>query len=65
MYWGSAWTFYRIKICKCTKIKISNTFASERGSSYSNKTMPNHIDYLAEAFLILKLIDTILRTGNM
>lgn len=34
--------------------KISNTFASERGSSYSNKTISNHIDYLAEAFLISK-----------
>lgn len=34
--------------------KISNTFTSERGSSYSNKTISNHIDYLAEAFLISK-----------
>ncbi|MCR5704767.1 MAG: ATP-binding protein [Eubacterium sp.] len=34
--------------------KISNIFASERGSSYSNKTISNHIDYLAEAFLISK-----------
>lgn len=34
--------------------KIANTFASERGSSYSNKTISNHIDYLAEAFLISK-----------
>ena len=34
--------------------KISNTFASERGSSYSNKTISIHIDYLAEAFLISK-----------
>ena len=32
--------------------KISNTFKSERGISYSNKTIFNHIDYLAEAFLI-------------
>ena len=34
--------------------KIATTFASERGSSYSNKTISNHIDYLAEAFLISK-----------
>lgn len=34
--------------------KISNTFRSERGSNYSNKTISNHIDYLAEAFLISK-----------
>ncbi len=34
--------------------KISNTFASERGSRYSNKTISRHIDYLAEAFLISK-----------
>ncbi len=34
--------------------KISNTFTSERGRSYSNKTISNHIDYLAEAFLISK-----------
>lgn len=34
--------------------KISNTFTSEQGSSYSNKTISNHIDYLAEAFLISK-----------
>lgn len=34
--------------------KISNTFASERGSNYSNKTISNHIDYLTEAFLISK-----------
>ena len=34
--------------------KISNTFISERGISYSNKTIANHIDYLAEAFLISK-----------
>lgn len=34
--------------------KISNTFSSERGSSYSNKTVPNHIEYLVEAFLISK-----------
>lgn len=34
--------------------KISNTFTSERGSGYSNKTISKHIDYLAEAFLISK-----------
>ncbi len=34
--------------------KISNTFASERQSGYSNKTISKHIDYLAEAFLISK-----------
>ena len=34
--------------------KISNTFVSERGNNYSNKTISNHIDYLAEAFLISK-----------
>ena len=34
--------------------KISNTFTSKQGSSYSNKTISNHIDYLAEAFLISK-----------
>ncbi|MBR1390327.1 MAG: ATP-binding protein [Lachnospiraceae bacterium] len=34
--------------------KISHTFASERGDSYSNKTISNHIDFLAEAFLISK-----------
>ena len=34
--------------------KISNTFISERGTGYSNKTISNHIDYLAEAFLISK-----------
>lgn len=34
--------------------KISNTFTSERGSSYNNKTISNHIDYLSEAFLISK-----------
>ena len=34
--------------------KISNTFASGQGSSYSNKTISNHIDYLTEAFLISK-----------
>lgn len=34
--------------------KISNTFKSERGINYSNKTISNHIDYLVEAFLISK-----------
>lgn len=34
--------------------KIANTFTSERGSSYSNKTISNHIDYLTQAFLISK-----------
>lgn len=34
--------------------RISRTFASERGNSYSNKTISNHIDYLTEAFLISK-----------
>ena len=34
--------------------KISNTFKSERGINYSNKTISNHIEYLAEAFLISK-----------
>ena len=34
--------------------KISNTFKSERGINYNNKTISNHIDYLAEAFLISK-----------
>ena len=34
--------------------KISNTFKSERGINYSNKTISNHIHYLAEAFLISK-----------
>lgn len=34
--------------------EIANTFATERGSTYTNKTISNHIDYLAEAFLISK-----------
>ncbi|MCB6628392.1 ATP-binding protein [Coprococcus eutactus] len=34
--------------------KISNTFKSEWGINYSNKTISNHIDYLTEAFLISK-----------
>ncbi len=32
--------------------RISNTFASERQTSYTNKTISRHIDYLEEAFLI-------------
>lgn len=34
--------------------KISNTFKSERGITYSNKTISNHIDYLEQSFLISK-----------
>jgi len=34
--------------------KISNTFASERQMTYNNRTVSNHIDLLAEAFLISK-----------
>ena len=34
--------------------KIANTFASERQMTYSNKTISNHIDDLADAFLISK-----------
>ena len=34
--------------------KIANTFKSERGTNYSNKTISKHIDYLTEAFLISK-----------
>ena len=34
--------------------KIANTFASDRHMTYTNKTISNHIDYLAEAFLISK-----------
>ena len=34
--------------------KISNTFKSECGINYSNKTISNHIDYFVEAFLISK-----------
>lgn len=34
--------------------KIANTFAGERQMIYSNKTISNHIDYLADAFLISK-----------
>lgn len=34
--------------------KISKTFKSERGITYSNKTISNHIEYLAQSFLISK-----------
>ncbi len=34
--------------------RISSTFASERQTSYTNKTISNHINYLEEAFLISK-----------
>ena len=34
--------------------KIANTFAGDRQMIYSNKTISNHIDYLADAFLISK-----------
>ena len=34
--------------------KISNTYTSERKTSYANRTIANHIDFLAEAFLISK-----------
>ena len=34
--------------------RISNTFASERQISYTNKTISKHIDYLEEAFLVSK-----------
>lgn len=34
--------------------KISNTFSSERHSTYTNKTISSHIDYLEEAYLINK-----------
>lgn len=34
--------------------KISNTFKSERGITYSNKTISRHIDCLAQSFLISK-----------
>ena len=34
--------------------KISNIFSSERQTSYTNKTISKHIDYLEEAFLISK-----------
>ena len=34
--------------------KIANTFASERHMNYTNKTISNHINHLADAFLISK-----------
>lgn len=34
--------------------KISKTFKSERGITYSNKTISNHIEYLTQSFLISK-----------
>ena len=34
--------------------KIANTFATERHSTYSNKTISDHIDALEEAYLISK-----------
>ena len=34
--------------------KIANTFSSERHMTYVNKTISNHIDHLADAFLISK-----------
>lgn len=34
--------------------KISNTYTSERKSSYARQTISNHIDFLADAFLISK-----------
>lgn len=34
--------------------KISNTYKSERKTSYSNKTISNHIEYLVDSFLISK-----------
>lgn len=34
--------------------KISNTFATERHSSYTHKTISAHIDFLEEAYLISK-----------
>ena len=34
--------------------KIANTFAGERQMIYSNKTISNHIDYLADAYMITK-----------
>ena len=35
---------------------IANIFASERQMAYTDKTISNHIDYLADAFLISKAI---------
>lgn len=34
--------------------KLANTFVSECQMTYTNKTISNHIDYLADAFLISK-----------
>lgn len=34
--------------------KIANTFATERHSSYTHKTISSHIDFLEEAYLISK-----------
>ncbi len=34
--------------------RISNTFATERHSSYTHKTIATHIDFLEEAYLISK-----------
>ena len=34
--------------------KIENTFATERHSTYSNKTISAHIDYLEDAYLVSK-----------
>ncbi len=34
--------------------KISNTFTGKQNTTYANKTISNHIDYLVEAFLISK-----------
>ncbi len=47
--------------------KIANTFAGERQMIYSNKTISNHIDYLADAFLISfpRQVDTILRVESI
>jgi len=36
--------------------KISNTFKSEIGTIYNNKTIFNHIEYLVEAFMISKAV---------
>lgn len=34
--------------------RLEEIFASERQIFYTNKTIPRHIDYLADAFLISK-----------
>ena len=36
--------------------RISNTFKSERGISYSNKTISNHIRFLEQSFLISEAV---------